>query len=63
MSRKLIKLLEVTPTCTSLCCGAGMILCEIQLAERERALLELERRWRGEGGKWPQISMTAWLIP
>ena len=52
----------------TLCYGAGIILCElytrereIQLAERERALLELERRWRG-GEQWPQTSKTAWLI-
>ena len=48
--------------------GAGITLCElytrereIQLAERERALLELERRWRG-GEQWPQTSKTAWLF-
>ena len=52
----------------TLCYGAGIILCElytrereIQLAERERALLELERRWRG-GEQWPQTSKTAWLF-
>ena len=50
-----------------LCYGAGIILCElytgereIQLAERERALLELERR-RG-GKQWPQTSKTTWLF-
>ena len=29
--------------------------------QKERALLELERRWRG-GEQWPQTSKTAWLI-
>jgi hypothetical protein len=30
---------------------------ELQLMERDRALLELERRWRG-GEQWPQTSKT-----
>ena len=48
--------------------GAGIALYEIhirerelQLAERERALLDLERRWRG-GEQWPQTSKTAWVF-
>ena len=49
--------------------GVSIALCdlhmrerELQLAERERALLDLERRWR-EGEQWPWTSKTAWLFP
>ena len=48
--------------------GTGIALYEIhmkerelQLAESERALLELERGWRG-GEQWPQISKPAQLF-
>ena len=34
---------------------------ELQLMERDRALMELERRWR-EGEQWPQTSKTARLL-
>ena len=46
-------------------CGTEIVVCEIQweiqLAQRERVLLELERRWRGSE-QWPLISKTAWPI-
>ena len=49
--------------CTTCC--AGLVFCEIQrelrVAEMERALFELEKRWRG-GVEWPQTSKTAWFI-
>jgi hypothetical protein len=34
---------------------------ELQLADRERALLELERRWRG-GEQWPHTSKPIWFF-
>ena len=34
---------------------------ELQLMERDKALMELERRWR-VGEQWPQTSKTAWLF-
>ena len=49
-----------------LCCGARIALCELymrklQLVEREKALLDMERRWRG-GEQWPQTSKITWLF-
>ena len=51
-------------SCCTLCHGAGYTLCmlymrerELQLAGRENALLELERRWK-RGERWPQTSKT-----
>ena len=58
-------ILEVSIYLAVIVCATEIIVCEIQreiqLAERERALLELERRWRGSE-QWPRISKTAWLI-
>ena len=55
-------------TPTSYSCS-GIALCKLHLrereihpAERERALLELERRWRG-GEQWPYTGKGAWQIP
>ena len=57
--------LEVSIHLASSACATeivvGEIQREIQLADRERTLLELERRWKG-GEQWPQTSKTAWLI-
>ena len=67
LSRKNIYVEHFERVPISLCCGAGMALSELHFREREmhleareRALLELERRWR-RGEQWPQTSNTAWI--
>ena len=69
LSRKQNKFLKVECNAPiSLCCGAGITLCElymrereIQLAERERALLELREGGEGENSGHKQVR-AAWLI-
>ena len=56
-------ILEVNIYLAAIVCATEIIVCEIQreIQLAERALLELERRWRGSE-QWPRISKTAWLI-
>ena len=64
LGSKLNFLQPVYHALASFTCYTGLVFYdvqrELQLMQRERALLELERRWRG-GQQWPPASKSARL--